>query len=381
MLSANVLRFTGIPKVRNSAYYVIYTSASTSQRSVLHTAQSAPDPNDPVIRSPRIGTRGRVVGALIGIALGAAVIWLSHPAAIWEALNEVEIWPVLVALLLNVPVVALRAIRAQLILNFLGHRVSFRSMVPVQLVGQTSSTLTPAASGDYVRAYIWRRTQSIPLRNGAAVVTFERVYSLLVLAALAVLLISLPRHGLFGWIGVALGLGLATFAPAVVELMTPPAIERWALGRLTSGRRLSRFAEGTLEMADNLRRILRSPVLLLQTSVITLVVFVLSGVQVMLLLTGLGDSVHVTQAVAVYAISQVGGILSTLPFGLGAADAILVAALAGYGVGVADSATVAVLFRAVSTLPQAIAGLFAYLQLDRRDKLELAAADARREAD
>lgn len=381
MLSGTILRFTGIPKARRSTYWVIYTSASTPQHVVVHAAESAPDSIDPVIRSGRVGTRGRVVGVLIGVALGAAVIWLSHPAAIWEALNEVDIWPLLAALLLNVPVVALRAVRAQVILNFLGHRVAFRSMVPVQLVGQTSSTLTPAASGDYVRAYIWRRTQSIPLRNGAAVVTFERVYSLLLLAALAVLLISLPRHGLFGWIGVALGLGLVIFAPAVVERMTPPAVERWALGRLTSWRRLSKFAEGTFEMVDNLRRILRSPVLLLQTSVITIVVFVLSGLQVMLLLIGLGDSVHVTQAVAAYAISQVGGILSTLPFGLGAADAILVAALAGYGVAVADSATVAVLFRAVSTLPQALAGLFAYIHLDGRDKLELAADDAGREAD
>jgi len=61
----------------------------------------------------------------------------------------------------------------------------------------------------------------------------------------------------------------------------------------------------------------------------------------------------------------VAGILSTLPFGIGAADAILVTVLAGYGIAVGDSATAAVLLRAVSTLPQALAGLVAYLRLDR----------------
>jgi len=308
----------------------------------------------------------RVLPALVGIAAVGALIVVSHPAAIWESLQEVQPLPLLGALLLNVPVVVLRAFRAQVILGFLGHRSSLRSMIPVQLVGQTSSTITPAASGDFVRAYLWRRDLGIPVRDGAAVVTLERLFSLALLAAVAVLLVALPRHGLIGWLSVALGLLATSLAPVLVELLAPPELERWALGRLTSGRRLNRFAEGALGLADNMRRLFRSPVILLQTSAITLAVFALSGVQVWLVLVGIGDSLRITQAVAVYAISQVAGILSTLPFGLGAADAILVTVLAGYGIAVGDGATVAVLSRAVSTLPQALAGLFEYLRLGLR---------------
>lgn len=318
----------------------------------------------------------RWLALLIGLAIGAVVIWISHPARIWESLQEVAPAPLLGALLLNVPVVALRAIRAQVILRFLGHRVSLRSMVPVQLVGQTSSTITPAASGDYVRAYIWRRTQTIPLRDGAAVVTFERVYSLYLLVVVALLLIILPRHGFVGWVGVGIGLAAATIAPVGVELTAPPALERWVLTRVTSGRLLSRFAEGAFEMVDNLRRLLRSPVVLVETSAITLVIFIVSAFQVLLLLDSLGVTIRITQAVAVYATSQVGGILSTLPFGLGAADATLVAVLAGYGVSVPDSATAAVLNRAISTLPLALAGLVAYMRLDARASSDSASVAA-----
>ncbi len=329
-------------------------------------------------RAERFGLRflmsGRLLAFLIGLVIAIAVIWVSHPDAIWEGIREVDTGPLLVAFLLNVPVVLLRALRTQVVLRFLGHGVSFRSMVPVQLVGQTSSTLTPAASGDYLRAYIWRRTQAIPLRDGAAVVTFERIYSLGLLVAVSVLLIGLPRYGIAGWVGVAVGLAAATLAPAAIELITPPAIEQWAIERITTGRLLSRFADGALELANNLRQILRSPMLLVQTSAITLAVFIVSGLQVMLLIAGLGDSVRITQAVAVYATSQVAGILSTLPFGLGAADAILVTVLAGYGVNVADSAVTAVLFRAVSTLPQALAGLVAYLRLHDLAKPDLESA-------
>ena len=120
-------------------------------------------------------------------------------------------------------------------------------------------------------------------------------------------------------------------------------------------------------MVDKLRKLLRSPVVLMQTSAITLAVFVVSAFQLMLLLLGLGDSIRITQAVAVYTTSQIAGILSTLPFGLGASDAILVTVLAGYGIGVADSATAAVLNRAISTLPLALAGLVAYMRLDGRE--------------
>ena len=329
----------------------------------------------------RAVTRGPVLGLLIGLAIATAVILISRPALIWEGIQEVDLAPLIAALLLNVPIVLLRSVRAQVALRFLGHRISLRSMIPVQLVGQTSSTVTPAASGDYVRAYIWRRNESIPVRDGAAVVTFERFYSLFLLVLVAILLISLPRHGWIGWIAVAAGLGVATVSPAGVELVTPPALERWALRRITGGRLLGRFAEGALEMADNLRRLLRSPLILVQTSAITIAVFIFSGLQVMLLLAGLGDSVRISQAVSVYATSQVAGILSTLPFGLGAADAILVAALAGYGVSVADSATAAVLFRAVSTLPLALAGLVAYMRIGRPVATEQAAAEAESEAE
>ena len=321
--------------------------------------------------------RGPLFGVVVGVAIATGVILVSKPTSIWEGIREVELAPLIGALLLNVPIVLLRALRAQVCLRLLGHRISLRSMIPVQLVGQTSSTVTPAASGDYVRAYIWRRQDAVPVRDGAAVVTYERLYSLFLLAVVAILLIVLPRHGWIGWLAVAAGLALATLAPAAVELVTPSHLERWALRRLTSGRWLGKFAEGALEMADNLRRLFRSPMLLMQTSAMTLGVFILSGAQVMFVLAGLGDTVRITQAVAVYATSQVAGILSTLPFGLGAADAILVALLAGYGAGLATSATAAVLFRAVSTLPLALAGLVAYTRVGGRSRSAPVAAGVR----
>jgi glycosyltransferase 2 family protein len=298
------------------------------------------------------------------VALAAAVIVVSHPDRVWASLQQVAALPLLGALVLNVPVVLLRAYRAQVVVGHLGYTVGMRHMMPIQLVGQTSSSLTPAASGDFVRAYLWRRTDSVPVRVGAAVVMFERLYSLWLLVAVSVLLITLPRHGFFGWVAVAVGLTVATFAPLLFEHF-PPTFERWALGKVTRGRFFGRYAEGAQGMMEQFRILMRAPVLLAWTSVITIGIFIVSGFQIWLVIAALSHRVPITQAVAAYATSQVAGILSTLPFGLGSADAILVTLFAGYGVTVTLAATVAILLRAVTTLPQALAGLAAYAMVDR----------------
>lgn len=271
---------------------------------------------------------------------------------------------VLAALVINVPVVWLRALRAQMIVRHLNFRVPMRSMLPIQLVGQTSSTITPAASGDYVRAYLWRSGNGVPVRVGAAVVTFERLYSLFLLLVVSVLLILLPRHGVAGWIGVAIGLTAATFAPMLFERL-PTNLERAALARLGRARFMSRFQEGAAVMVDQLRNLMKSPPVLAWTSALTVVNFVAMGAQLWLVMLSLAHRVPITQAVAANSTSQLAGIISTLPFGIGSQDAILVTVFAGYGVTVALAASAAVLLRASTTVPLALAGLVAYLMIDK----------------
>ena len=301
---------------------------------------------------------------LLGVAIGAAVIAISHPDRIWASLQQADLTLVLAALALNLPVIWLRALRAQLMVRQLGYRVPMRSMAPIQLVGQTSSTITPAASGDYVRAYLWRSSNNVPVRVGAAVVTFERVFSLFLMIALSLLLILFPRHGVIGWILVALGLGVATFAPLLFELM-PTSLEQWVLAKLGKRRIMGRFQEGATVMIDQLRKLMKAPLLLAWTSGLTLINFIAMGAQLWLVMLSLAHRVPITQAVAANSTSQVAGIISTLPFGIGSQDAILVTVFAGYGVTVSLAASAAVLMRATTTIPLALAGLAAYLMVDK----------------
>jgi glycosyltransferase 2 family protein len=330
-------------------------------------ARAATTDAAPAVAAKRRGAQargGQALAVVLVLLTVGAVVYLSHPADILPRLQRLGPWTVIEVLLLNVPILALRAWRADLLLRRLGYRVPLLRMLAVQLVGQTSSALTPAASGDFVRAWLWRRDDRVPLSAGAATVAFERLFSFGLLIVLAVLLVGFPRFGVPGWTVVAVGLTAATLAP--YGLSRPSG--RFD-GRLVSVISrlpwIGRSGDRLLRALGELRTILASPAVLAQASGATILVYVCSGFQLWILAGALGHHSAITQMVATYAISQVGGILSTLPFGLGPADIVAVGAMARYGVDVSMAAAVVLLSRALATLPMAIAALPAYLLLGR----------------
>ena len=127
----------------------------------------------------------RLLGAGLGLAAVGVVVWLAHPRQILNSLDDLSPVYLVLALLLNVPLVLVRALRALFVVRRLGHRPTLLRMLPVQLLGQTSSSMSPAASGDLVRAYLWRRHEGVPIPDGVAAVAFERILGLLLLAAVA----------------------------------------------------------------------------------------------------------------------------------------------------------------------------------------------------
>jgi len=307
---------------------------------------------------------GHALAIVLGLVMVGVVVYLSHPAQILPTIGRLGPAAVVEVLLLNIPVVGLRAWRADLVLRRLGHRVPARRMLAVQLVGQTSSTLTPAASGDFVRAWLWKRDDGVPLGAGAATVLFERLFSFGLLVAVAVLLVAFPRLGLPGWILVALGLRAASMAPYLFSRPSERG-DRWLRSVISRLPWIGGASDRLLRALDQLRTILASPPVLAQASAATILIYACSGFQLWILVGALGRHAPITQMVATYAISQVGGILSTLPFGLGPADLLTVGAMARYGVDVALAAVVALLVRVLTTLPLAIAAMPAYLFLGR----------------
>ena len=172
-------------------------------------------------------------------------------------------------------------------------------MAPIQLVGQTSSTITPAASGDYVRAYLWRSSNSVPVRVGAAVVTFERLYSLFLMVAVSVLLILFPRHGVIGWILRRPRTRPRHVRAAAVRAACPPASSAGCSPSSARGGSWVASQEGATVMVDQFRKLMKAPLLLaVDVGVDARQSSSRCGAQLWLVMLSLAHRVPITQAVA-----------------------------------------------------------------------------------
>lgn len=301
----------------------------------------------------------RRVAGVVGVAVLGVLVWRAGPGQVWSALRTLSLPALVLAIALNVPITLVRNLRTRLVLRSLGHRVGWWSLTRTQLAGQTLSNLTPAAGGDLVRAWMWRRDDGVPGASGVAVVVYERVLSLVLLLGAGAAFFAPTIAGPGATVTVCIGAALLIATPFVVARIAPA--RRAASGLLTLAARLPFLRTRT----DPLRRmgtavgsLARDPALLGTFTATTLAVFVLSGLQIWLLTEGLIREVPeptLAAATGIYGLSQAGGSLSALPFGIGPADAIVVGLLLRTGMAFGLGTTVALLLRATVTLPIALA--------------------------
>jgi uncharacterized protein (TIRG00374 family) len=100
--------------------------------------------------------------------------------------------------------------------------------------------------------------------------------------------------------------------------------------------------------------------------VTTALIFVCFAGQLWLVLSAFGSEIMIAGVWAAYGLSICAGVISALPFGLGAADAVLVILLVAQGVDAATAGAAAIVLRAVTTLPLGIAGTASWILLGKR---------------
>jgi len=339
--------------------------APADARTVREAPASSPIRAAGAARSQRL-TRRRLLLAglqLVVLVISAAVIYglvrKVNPGQVISKAGHVSWRLVGFAIALNLATTLLRARRSQILLRHLGHHVPFVRMNWVDLAGQTLSWLTPAASGDLSRPYLWRNNDRVPVSAGVATVIYERLVTIVQLGVVGGVLaaaIYLPPAAVAGLSAAGL---VVLAAPWWVSLAT----RHFLRTELPAGR------HGVL--AGIVRSLVRLEELGLAVRVgaifalYSLLVFVISGLQVLILVWAVGAGVSLSVAIAAYCISQVIGSLSTLPFGIGAADVTTAALLVAGGLGKVDAVAVTVLVRLAITLPLGIAGAIGISLLGR----------------
>ena len=300
--------------------------------------------------------------ASIVVSLAALAILLRRvdlPAALRTA--EDEPWqPLVAAVALNVVATWLRSTRSQIVLNSLDHEVQRWRMAASQLAGQVLSWVSPVAAGDFVRPYLWRSHDGVPLTPGVVTVLYERIFSFGQLVVLgAVCAAPFAVHGP----------ALAAVAGAGVVLLALPWLVAGMIRRPAPGAGGFAASRGWRDRfahaGGQLWRLAGDGPLSLRFTVLTTAVVAVCAFQIQLLAGGVGIALPFWVAAAAFALSQVVGSVSSLPFGIGPADAVLVAFLVHAGTGSAGALAITLLTRLAVTVPLGLAGAVTYLRLSR----------------
>jgi len=293
------------------------------------------------------------------------VLWRTRVWEVGDSLGQVN--PLTLALipLFSVVISLPLAVRQRLILDGLGQRFSAWRLVPISYYGNTVGYLTPVSSGEILRPALFQRGMNLPLSQGVAVVLYERIYSMFLLSVTG--LMALTLTGIFPWM-----ISAALVSLLLAASVLPPLAYRAArhlsarlplahLKRLVPRRFQDWLQEATRESGTALSQLFLSPRLAVSFCLTTYLTFLIMTLQFWILVREVTPGISLSEAGVVLVASNLAGILSGLPLGLGATDAAMVSLLGAYGAGGPASATVVVLMRGLINLPTGILGLLAYL--------------------
>lgn len=306
--------------------------------------------------------RRPVVWVPVCAALLLVLAWRSR---VWEAaslLPAPDAGLLALAVALNGIVLLLWAIRSAALLRATGARIGVVEIVPLTALANTLNNLTPGSSGELVRLWILRASHGVPYVSGAAVILIERFVAIAYLGATAGL----------AWLGWLLGLPAAVVGALMVIVAIAPAAAYGAgvrplaapaalpLGRLVGAARWARIAEALRRVDQTIASILRDARTAAVLAATSGGIFATYAAQVWLVARSLGVTLDPVLGWGALGISIVAGVVSLLPFGLGAADVVFAVLLGALGVPGTSAAAIVFGNRLVSTLPLGIAGIAGY---------------------
>ena len=307
--------------------------------------------------------------ALIAAALIVLVLWRAEVWQLPDTLGRTNWLVALAVLFLHLPIIALWALRSHLVLAKLGYRVPLGPLVLVTTLGNVAGALTPVGSGDILRGIALRDRHALEPVSAAAVVLYERLYLMFLLALSAATAVAAQIVIERPWavlIVLAAGVALAGCGGFLYVLTSAPvrsAIEGiWVKGSTSAGRGRVAWLGDLDEMLGSLFRNAR---LSLSFSLITGLAYGITAVQVWLLIDDLGAHVSLMEAWTAYAVASLVGMLVMLPAGLGVWDATMPAILSSRGVDLLVATAVTLLLRVLITLPLGLLAAASYLLLMR----------------
>lgn len=294
--------------------------------------------------------------ALTTILAGLAT-WIAKPWEVWQ-LDLGFIGLFVVALGCDLLLVFVWAHRHALVLEATGWGIAPLKLIPLVTFSNTANNLTPAATGEVARAWYLKRNLGIPIDKAGGAIVFERIF-MFGLMALSALTATVAATDQPGWLILLCCFGILAYVLALPVLISPLA------RRIRRRPRPRGRIKGTVwAVANQGLQLWGDRRVATKTAAWSAFAFALIGFVFWLASLGSGLNIGWLQIWALVGGGTVAGVISALPFGLGAAE--LTAAGIGLLVGL-DSQLVAatfVLHRVFFTFPLGVAGAVSLARLN-----------------
>lgn len=285
---------------------------------------------------------GVIIAALASVLVYAALAFLTDAPRVAATLRSFPLTVFGVFIALSTLSFWIRGLRWGALMRLIGHPVSHKDAVYLQLTGQTMA-LTPGRVGEMLKPWLARNIAEMPMTRGLALVFSERLADLIGVGVLA--LGGLSVIGGNTWILLA-GLGAILIGTGIASSQWFHDIALRFIGRQEFSRRHHGSA---VAIASTIKRSLTWSTMLWSVAV-SAVAWGLEGVGLWLCLDALGfNGLSVLAAVSVYAISMIAGAFTFLPGGIGLTEASITGILIASGMD-PSSASATTLITRVATL-------------------------------
>jgi uncharacterized protein (TIRG00374 family) len=281
---------------------------------------------------------------LLGPALLVLFLATADLGELWRTISTARLWPIALSLLLMPPFVLIKAWRWLRIMRELGLRLDFPTACALYTVGLFYGATTPGQAGDLLKAF-YLRDRGQPLAPATLSVVLDRLFDLLIMAALATLGIFalgqlLPSRELQSALVLLMGLGLA----ALTVVLVARGPREWAL--TVALPRLAPRLQATLARWNSqLRTLTLRPALIGELTLLSLGSACFTFLRLWLLFLALGlDRVPLYVVIGASALIAVLQVLPISIAGLGVRDAVLIAILLPYGYQAEQAITLSALF-------------------------------------
>lgn len=281
---------------------------------------------------------------LLGPALLVLFLANANLGELWLTLRDASLWPIVLSVLLMPPFVLIKAWRWLRLMRELGLRLDFPTAAALYTVGLFYGATTPGQAGDLLKA-VYLRDRGQPLAPAMLSVILDRLFDLLIMAALATLGIFalgqlLPSRELQGAVVAVMGISLAV----LTVLLVARRPREWAL-TVALPRLAPRLQASLGRWNSQLRSLSLSPSLIVELGLLSLGSAFFTFLRLWLLFLAL--DLGLVPLYVVIGASALIAVLQVLPIsiaGVGVRDAVLIAILLPYGYQAEQALTLSALF-------------------------------------